>query len=375
MRIVIPFLLLMLLILLLPPDRATYSGSDFMAAITQKLQADNTEEPEVPFIDKFAVYPPEHWEMFSGASFWKTINFLNPKLIRNETPFDASTLAGLSAWSFRFQFSDTWMPSATDPFCGYNCAEYILPLAGYETVIYYNSSFRFVEKTSDKNFISHGDFFTILNQDIRDNIITFTGTIFPHPNYGVPVDTQKMKKMPEMPRDKKIPYPWVLIQMNGWHQTDTSNLYKQSLIMAALLYKTDRIGNYASGKKAIIEWISALKKIDQGELTDPDIMAKACFSNSWIYHSLLEARIMALEYLTENIDKFNVDKQLITDLTGIYEKEIEILQNGEPVLIPLSQSREVALWTVPMRQTQINTLTQFLVQEDEAYEILKGIRP
>ncbi|MDP8220659.1 MAG: hypothetical protein P9X26_04890 [Candidatus Stygibacter frigidus] len=363
----------MLLFLLFPPDKASAINFDFLAAITQKLHAENAEEPDVPFLDKYKVYPPEHWEMFSGASFWKTINVLNPKLIRNNTPFDATTLAGLSAWSFRFQFSDKWLPSATDPFCGYNCSAYILPLAGYETVTYFNSRFRFVEKTSDKNFISHGDFFKILNQDIKDNIITFTGTIFPHPDYGVPVDVQKMKKMPEMPRDKKIPYPWVMIQINGWHQTDISNLYKQSLIMATLLYKTDRIGNYASGKKAIVEWISSLKAIDKGELTDPDLQAKACFSNSWTYHSLLEARSMAKEYLLNNIDKFDVDKQMITDLAEIYEQEIEILQKGQADLLPLTECRKFDDWSLAMRQAQINTLTHFLVQEEDANQILQKI--
>ena len=374
MRIVIPFLLLILLILLLPQDRTASNDFDFMAAITQKLQAENTEEPDVPFLDKFQMYPPEHWEMFSGTAFWGNLNVSNPKVMHtNDTPLDAETLAGLSAWSFRFQFSEAWMPSATDPFCGYNCAEYILPKAGYETEIYYNSSFHFVEKTQDKKFISHSDFSSKLTQGFKDKLITFTGIIFPHPSYGVMGDMQKAGKASNMPRDKKFPFPWVLIQVKGWHETDISDLYKQSLIMAGQLYNTERIGHYASGTNAINEWIKALKKIDYSSQADPDMMAKACFTNSWTYHCLIEARELAKTYLTENIDKFDVDKQLIIDLAGIYGKEIEILKTGEIDLLPLPKCREFDQWNLHMREAQINTLTNFLVQEEEASLILNKI--
>ena len=374
MRIVIPFLLLILLILLLPPDQATHSDFNFMAAITQKLHAENAEEPDVPFLDKFQMYPPQHWEMFSGAAFWGNLNVSNPKVMHtNDTPLDAETLAGLSAWSFRFQFSEAWLPSATDPFCGYNCAEYVLPKAGYETDIYYNSSFHFVEKTQDKKFLNHSDFASKLTQGFKDEVITFTGTIFPHPTYGVMGDVQKAGKASKMQRDKKMPFPWVLIQLNGWHEKDISSLYKQSLILAAKLYSTERIGRYASGKKALMEWADALRKIDQGELTDPDMMAKACFSNSWTYHSLIEARELASSYLTENIDKFEVDKQLIINLAAIYETEVIILKKGEADLLPIPKCRDYDNWTVPMRQAQINTLTNFLVQEEDANHILQKI--
>jgi len=374
MRVVIPFLLLILLILVLPPGRVTYSTSDFMAVITQKLQAENAEEPDVPFLDKFQMYPPEHWEMFSGASFWKTINVLNPKLRHsNDSELDTATLAGLSAWSFRFQFSERWMPSATDPFCGYNCAEYILPQAGYEAEVYYNSSFRFVEKTQDKKFVDHGDFASKLTQGFEDKLITFAGTIFPHPNYGVMEDMQKAGKASNMPRDKKMPFPWVLIQLSGWQETEINNLYKQSLVLAAQLYSTEKIGHYASGKNAINEWITALKDINANPQSDEEMLARACFCNTWTYKSLIEARILANEYLLNNLDKFDVDKQLIIDLAGIYEKEIEILKNGEIDLLPLPKCREFDQWNHHMRAAQISTLKYFLVQEEDANHILQEI--
>ena len=332
------------------------------------------EEPEMPFREQFNMYPPEHWKVFSSTAFWRNLDVMNPKLMHsNDSELDTATLAGLSAWSFRFQFSDRWMPSATDPFCGYNCAEYILPKAGYDTEIFYNVKFHFIEQTQDKIFLEVGEFYDKMADSIDKQIITISGNIFPHPNYGVIEVMEKAKGKRHPLMDKGIPSPWVLIQLKNWQETDVSNLYHQSLILASQLNNYERIGQYATGYNAISEWIAALKDIDANPQSDEEMLARACFCNTWTYHSLLEARIIAKEYLLDNLDKFAVDKQLLLELSKIYQKEITLLEKGKPNLIPLYKTIDFEKWTRQSRKEQINTLSKILAQEEKANLIFSKI--
>jgi hypothetical protein len=332
------------------------------------------EESEMPFREKVNMYPPEHWEMFSATAFWRTMNVLNPKLRHsNDSELDTVTLAGLSAWSFRFQFSERWLPSATDPFCGYNCAEYILPKAGYDADIFYNARFHFIEQTQDKQFLSIDDFSDKIADGFDKQIITVSGSIFPHPSYGVVEGIERAKRKRHPLMDEKSLSPWVLIQLKKWQETDISNLYNQSLVLANQLYNSERIGHYASGRKAFSEWITALENVDANPPTDEEMLVRACFSNSWTYHCLLEARILAREFLHNNLDKFAVDQQLILDLVDIYDIEIKLLHESKLNLLPLHQTINYEKWTTQSRQAQINTLNQFLAQEEKAYIIFSKI--
>ncbi|MCF7913141.1 MAG: hypothetical protein K9M99_11470 [Candidatus Cloacimonetes bacterium] len=376
MKFIILFLLLIFAVFI-SWQNDNYSLVDLLSLVSPQLQAASEEEPELPFREQVNMYPPEHWEKFSGTAFWRTLNILNPKLMnRNASQLDTATLAGLSAWSFRFQFSEHWLPSATDPFCGYNCAEYILPKAGYKTSIYFNSRFDFIEQTQDKQFLNTDYFFDKINDSYDKQILTITGSIFPHPNYGVLEAIEKStrnKKRQQPPGDGRYPSPWVLIQLESWNETELSSLYHQSLILAHQLYNTGRVGHYVNGRKAFQEWIAALEKVDTSMPENDEMLAKACFCNTWTYHCLLEARINAHEYLQKNLDKFGVDKQLIINLAEIYSNEIQILQAGTPNLIPLFKTIDYENWTPQMRQTQINTLKQLLDQEEKANILLSEI--
>ncbi len=394
MRFVIPLLFVLLILAFLSNRNEQGNQDNLLEILKNEIFSGNLhageqvvnnpggeEEREIPFRARFSIYPPDYWQNLGRTPFLGILNFINHKsaFARAEQNLDLAGLAGLSVWGFRVQFDPNWEASATDALCGFNCGEYILDKAGYDFEIYYNEQFQFFNRTEDKQFINREDFSLKLSESRQEGEFILAGDIFPQPNYSVLEGVEKAKGKGRKQLNERNDtgktgehFPWVLIKIKSLESKDISPLYDQSLLLAKQLYETERIVTYSCGRQAITDWIEALENIDTDEEIDADKLSKACFCNTWIYEALLEARLLAGDYLQANLEKFSFDQQMIRELIDLYDRECEILREGKRDIVPLSESIITDIWRVEMRNEQIKTLKQVAAEEENIYKILQG---
>jgi hypothetical protein len=290
-------------------------------------------------------------------------------------------LAGLSGFAFRLHFWDGWCPSSPDATSGKDVGTLLLRKLGYTFNLYITKT----ESMKDKPGLQMKD-----KDELRKVIMTSIDAGWPVlaadlievPEWGIITGYQKegteffcrtyFDKTKGYEIAKKI--PMAVIVFSARKDFDPVPLYKQSLILASELYKTEKFDNYYSGLKAIEVWMKALQDEKTFESADNQRYGEISHANWWIYYSLMMARDNAKDYLLSHRNMFDVDPALIAKLAEIYNKEAQLLKSGLDKMPSLGQLKSRDAWTKEMRESEINTLLKLSDLENEALSVFMEMK-
>ncbi|MCK4357958.1 MAG: hypothetical protein KAW92_04320 [Candidatus Cloacimonetes bacterium] len=290
-------------------------------------------------------------------------------------------IVGLSGYAFRLQFFDGWCPSSPDATCGKDVGAEILKKLGYEFEVYHMPT-EFMDEEMIESAINEDEIRQIMMKSIDSGWPVIAIDLIEIPEWGLVTGYQKDGKefFCRTYFDKTKGYeiaqkmPWVIFVITDKGEVDITPQYKNSLLLAKELYNTERFDNYFSGIKAIQEWIKDLQDEKYFDEIDDKRFEETNLANWWIYYSLLDARNIATNYLSDNIEKFNVNEDLINEIIEKYKTEVEILQNGFKNVPSQEMIKSGMEWDNELRNKQIDTLNEFLNIEIEVNNILEKIK-
>ena len=318
------------------------------------------------------------WGMDMDNSFLGAVYRIDEKFGQNCSYVDIS---GLSGYAFRLLFFDGWCPSSPDATCGKDVGSEILEKLGYKFDVYHLTT-EFMDENMKESAISEEEIRKILMKSIDYGWPIIAIDLIDIPEWGIVTGYQKdgkkffcrtyFDKTKEYEIARKI--PWAIFVITDKQETDITPQYKNSLLFAKELYKTEKFENYFSGLKAIQEWIKDLKGEKYFKEINDTQFEETNLANWWIYYSLFIARQNAKNYLTKNINKFDVDVALITELSEFYAKEVEILKNGFQYVPSTEEVEKRADWNDEMRKSQCEVLENFFEIENEVNNIFNQIK-
>jgi len=318
------------------------------------------------------------WGLGMENSFLGAVTRLDEK---SGNDISYANISGLSGYAFRLQFFDGWCPSSPDATCGKDVGSEILEKLGYKFEVYHMAT-EFTDEDMVKSAISEDEIRKIIMKSIDSGWPVIAVDLIEIPEWGIITGYQKDGKelFCRTYFDKTKGYelaqkmPWVIFVIKNKEDADIEALYKQSLRVAKEVYNTDKYENYFSGITAIKQWIKALENEKYFEEIDNEKLDEVILANWWIYYSLLDARNIATNYLSDNIEKFNVNEDLINEIIEKYKTEVEILQNGFKNVPSQEMLQSGMKWDNQLRNKQIDTLNEFLDIEIEVNDILEKIK-
>ncbi|MCK4338917.1 MAG: hypothetical protein KAW87_02865 [Candidatus Cloacimonetes bacterium] len=318
------------------------------------------------------------WSIGMENSFLGAVYRINEKFGQEVSYED---IVGLSGYAFRLQFFDGWCPSSPDATCGKDVGSEILKLLGYKFEIYHMKT-EFMNEEMVKSAINEGEIRQIMMKSIDSGWPVIAIDLIEIPEWGLVTGYQKDGKefFCRTYFDKTKGYeiaqkvPWAIFVITDKGDVDITPQYKNSLLLAQKLYNTEKFDNYFSGIKAIQEWIKDLQ--DEKYFTEigDTQFEETNLANWWIYYCLLDTRNIATNYLSENINKFDVNEDLINEIIEKYKNEVEILQNGFKNVPSQEMVQSGMKWDNELRNKQIDTLNEFLEIEIEVSNIIEKIK-
>lgn len=309
------------------------------------------------FIDKV---PRLKWGENTENSFIRSAQ-LSLNAIGENYSYDF--LMGIFGTAFRLHFNPDWCPSAADSTTGFDVSNVLFKSLGYKCELH---------KIDDNNF----DDIKSLYQKIKTQI-----------NLGIPVIAINLKVCPEWGIitgylknkpgilcrtyfDESDEYslaehaPWLSFFIGDKGKPlDEDELFKNYLKIAVQLARTDEFGEYKSGYSAFNKWIDELKKHSISIKTK---LFAEYEVNLTIFNYLLDSRRAAVKFLI-SMNGMMKKGELIVD---IYKREVEILENTKKNILPSFDSKPKS-WTKNIIKKQIDILSQTLVLEKEAIELIQ----
>ena len=372
----------------------SYNGGDVTSAAKLRELRDATGTPEVPVVllrgdgrievtvpkGRLGVFlrevAPEHprdgdavvidgigklaWGTGMENSFLAAVYRIDEKFGRKTSYRD---LVGLSGYGFRVLFFDGWCPSSPDVTCGRDLGAELLGKLGYSCEDYY----LLTPETEGKlrgEAKSEDELRDIIRSSIDRGYPVLAIDLIGVPEWGLITGYQKGGKelFCRTYFDRTEGYdiaqktPWVIYVIGERKEPKLANEYRNSLLLARELYETEKYDIYFSGLKALDAWIAALKNEEDFDGMGPSRLEMVHLANWWIYYSLSIARADAVQYLTENRERFGANTDLVDELIRLYGNEVEILQNGrESVPSPHAGNRP-SNWTGEERARQTAVL-------------------
>ena len=314
------------------------------------------------------------WGIGMDNSFLACVYLLEQKYGNQLSYVD---LLGISGYGFKLNFFDRFCPSSPDATVGFDSGDYLMKKLGYDIKYYFKET----EDSCDENitYSTEEEMRKIIIESIDLGWPVIAIDLIETPEWGIITGYQN-KGNEYFCRtffDKTDGYeiahkfPWLIMVIKNKVAIEIEPLYKESLILAKQLYITPKYGNYFSGITAMNEWIKALKD-KQYYADNPETINEISHANWWIFVSLQMARGICSNYLSVNIDKFNIDPEKISQLAKIYKAEADLMVDNYEVL-PNQFARNPVVWTADMRTNQIIVMEKLLELEQEALKIINQI--
>ncbi|MCF7913188.1 MAG: hypothetical protein K9M99_11710 [Candidatus Cloacimonetes bacterium] len=286
----------------------------------------------------------------------------------------------LSGYSFRTNFFEGWCPSSPDATCGFNAGEEILKKLGYNYETIHLKGDEECTEDSLVNYMNKTEMISVIKASIDNGWPVLAIDLIQVPEWGVITGYQKDGKelLCRTYFDQADGYeiaqniPFAIVIIHGKKEVDLDPLYPEALKLAKVLYETENYNNYTNGIHAIDTWITHLNDEKVLMNASPEKFAEMSLANSYIYYSLAGARALTADYLKKNKEKFDVDQDLLAELSEIYEQEAELLQKGFSNLAALGGSATPETWTIEMRRKELLTLDEFRNLELRAKQLFSA---
>ncbi len=314
------------------------------------------------------------WGIGMENSFLAAVYRIDEKFAQNISYND---MVGLSGYGFRVHFFDGWCPSSPDATCGKDVGSELLEKLGYETETYFLLSADTKEEFKEKSRTEE-ELREIIMKSINNGWPVIAIDLIEVPEWGLITGYQKDGKelFCRTYFDKTKGYeiaekfPWIIVVIKDKKDVELLPEYKNSLLLAKELYATPKYDYYFSGLKAIEEWIIALKNEESFKEMEEKKIEEVYLANWWTYYSLYDARDIAWQYLKDNHYKFDIDIELIKNLSELYQKEVQMLKDGFQYVPSPHEGKNPADWSNEIRAKQVEILKTLLELEKEAYEQL-----
>jgi len=317
------------------------------------------------------------WGVGKDNSFFGALSRIDEKFGDGVGYID---MLGLSGYGFRSNFFKGWCPSSPDATCGRDVGSELLSKLGYEYEVYFAEGMKLPDFLKDK-MLPHEQLMEKIRTNIDNGWPVLAIDLIEVPEWGIVTGYQNEGKelFCRTYFDKTRGYeiakkaPWVIFLITGKEEVDLAPEYRKSLDTAKELYEIPQYDNYFSGKKAIEEWIAALRDEEHLASLSESQVEESMHANWWIHTSLYSARSAAGLYLSKNRDLFGVDAALIDALIEVYKHEQEILKKGMATVPSKFSGATAATWTGELRAAQADNLQKFFELEKKASEILAKI--
>lgn len=323
------------------------------------MNAQVTDTKERVFMDHI---PRLEWGKGTDNSFIKSAQLALNALGED---YSYTYMMGISGAAFRFHFHPEWCPSAADSTTGFDVSRVLFKSLGYKSDLH---------SINDKSL----DDIRSLYQKIKNQI-----------DRGKPIVAINLKTCPEWGIitgylknrpgilcrtyfDESVEYslaehaPWLtfFIGEKGIPLADEV-LFKNSLIIAAELAKTEAFGVYYSGFHALKKWREELWKYAESLKGD---LFEAHAVNLTLFISLLDSRQAAVEYMEMMRGTLKLKKG--DSIIEGFRKEVNLLKDTGRNLLP--SFREGAdRWTPEIIRKQAEVLDQILSIEKEIISLIE----
>jgi len=281
---------------------------------------------------------------------------------------DYNQLAGLSTYAFRFHFFDRWCPSSPDATVGFDAGSYLLDQLGYE----YEMCFKETDQSKESGIKTYGE--EELKAKIKESIDkgwpVMAADLIQVPEWGIITGYQDdgnehfcrtyFDKTEGYELAQKFPFLVLIIKDKKEVEIDHTKV----LPKVHELYTTEKYDNYFSGIKAWKEWIAALEDEEFFKDLTEDKHFEVMHTNWWIYYTLTEARLVALDYFHDYAGEMGIDEEDAEQLYEILSECVAALESGLPT-VPSPYEQDDPEWEQEQRVHQVKILKQILEIEEE----------
>lgn len=281
-------------------------------------------------------------------------------------------LMGVSGMAFRLQLHEEWCPSSPDAGCGFNTTRIAVEAVGYAYEDHNIKDGKSAEASRAREAVKR-------SIDAGMPVIGLDLKVCP--DYGLIVGYAKggkeflcrtfHDKGDEYSVAEKWPWGITFVGEKG-DAPDRRRLLVESLERAVMLARTESFGKYASGFAAYEKWTAELLDDARFEKADEKQMNHA---NAWIYVSLLDARVNAMEYLRGIEGHLEGEvAEHVSKAADLYDEMFGKLKEGRKHAPFPRDLKEGEAWTEEMRHAEAAVLKQALALEKNAVaEIEKAL--
>jgi hypothetical protein len=272
---------------------------------------------------------------------------------------------GICGAAFRFHFNPDWCPSAADVSTGFDVSKVLFKSLGYDCRLHAIDDSRLEDIQA-------------LYKEIVEQI-----------NRGIPIVAINLKEIPvwgvitgylksrpgivcrtyfdESPQYSLAEHaPWLSFFIGDkGDPLKKTELFKNSLGIAAELANTPAFEQYYSGFNAIEKWIDELNRhsllLKTGSFEEHEV-------NLTMIYNLMDARRAAVDYLVMmNLSQtISIDEKIIEN----YRKEVRLLEDLVRNVLPSYDSGQKE-WTSDIISKQVDALTRLLRLEKETIVLIE----
>ena len=292
--------------------------------------------------------------------------------------YDYKYLMGISGCAFRIQFFQSWCPSSPDPTCGFRCDQMLFSALGRD----YNYYLLAGKGHEEPDTLSRDQLAEKIVKSIDAGIPVVAIDIVKVPEWGIITGYQNHKKdffcrsyfdhTEGYNIAEKFPWSILIIGKKG-EALSGEEAVRRSIAIAEKMYRTERVGMYFCGPRAIREWILALKDQESFETLAPQDFQMRCLANSWIYQRFYSDRFTASDFLNDYAGAFGGMRPVVLQLAKLYHDEAaKLLQNESLVPSPYGPQPQPQ-WTPQLREDEAQVLEAVLEMELKAQELIEQI--
>ena len=296
---------------------------------------------------------------------------LETVLLRAGVDADYTFLCGVSGAAFRTHFSGTWCPSSPEPGCGFDATVPALAACGWTATARGVSS-----DGKDKPQITQA-----ITAQIDSGRPVLAIDLIQTPEWGVIAGYQKagqeficrtyFDKRRGYELAQKYPFVVVFPHPQG-SMPDKLLSYRASYRIALENLTTEKYGEYYSGLAAFDRWLMRLQSDDFTKL-DSAGLSNVVQANYWILARISYDRKTARDYLARVAQAIPADKPLLDSLSGIYAREVELIDPAFPEIPCPGTVVKAEQWTPEMKAKEVAVLTQTRELESQALEVWRKL--
>lgn len=284
---------------------------------------------------------------------------------------DYTFLCGVSGAAFRTHFFDTWCPSSPDPGCGYNATGPALEACGWTA-----ESREVASDGKNKPQVTQA---IIAQIDSGRPVLAID--LIETPEWGVITGYQKAgqeficrtyfdkRRGYELARK----YPFVVMFPRRYGpMSDKPASYRASYRFVLENLRAEKYGEYYSGLAAFDRWLKRLQEDDFTKL-DSTKLSNVVQANYWIMARISYDRKTAQDYLARVAQAIPADKPMLDSLSGIYAREVELIDPAFPEIPCPGTVVKPEQWTAEMKAKEVAVLTQARALEAQALEVWRKL--